>query len=107
MYMIRANLLISLVMLKLISRYAELALSTPRFTGRCLRLFSSCSSPAGYGKLWCILRCGDVFFFANARWTFSSAATPLRYLLYVSFMGGMAALVGWMADACTLSRWLP
>ncbi|HGM5490497.1 TPA: GtrA family protein [Serratia fonticola] len=37
-------------------------------------------------------------FFANARWTFKSEATPVRYMVYVLFMGGMAFAVGWCAD---------
>ncbi|MFD2237496.1 GtrA family protein [Aureimonas populi] len=41
-------------------------------------------------------------FFANARWTFRSAATPWRYVLYVCFMGALAALVGWGADRAML-----
>ncbi len=37
-------------------------------------------------------------FFANARWTFNSQATGLRYLLYVLFMGALALGVGRAAD---------
>lgn len=42
-------------------------------------------------------------FFANAKWTFSSEATTLRYMLYVFFMGAIASAVGWAADKCTLN----
>lgn len=42
-------------------------------------------------------------FFVNAKWTFSSETTALRYMLYVMFMGSMAAFVGWLADKCELS----
>ncbi|POW56576.1 translocase [Candidatus Pantoea alvi] len=42
-------------------------------------------------------------FFANAKWTFNSEATTIRYLLYLSFMGGMAAAVGAYADKLQLS----
>lgn len=41
-------------------------------------------------------------FFANARWTFDSETTTTRYLMYVIFMGSMAAFVGWFADVCKL-----
>ncbi|KOC88996.1 GtrA family protein [Winslowiella iniecta] len=41
-------------------------------------------------------------FFANARWTFDSETTSFRYMLYVLFMGSMAAFVGWLADKCEL-----
>ena len=37
-------------------------------------------------------------FFANARFTFKSSTTTLRYMLYVGFMGTLSAAVGWMAD---------
>lgn len=41
-------------------------------------------------------------FFVNARWTFSSEATTLRYLIYVVFMGAVASTVGWAADISDL-----
>jgi len=37
-------------------------------------------------------------FFINAKWTFNSDATTIRYMMYVAFMGAMASLVGWIAD---------
>lgn len=37
-------------------------------------------------------------FFANAKWTFNAEATTIRYMLYILFMGSMAAFVGWAAD---------
>ncbi|MEM5355357.1 GtrA family protein [Enterobacter kobei] len=37
-------------------------------------------------------------FFANARFTFKSSTTTLRYMLYVGFMGTLSAAVGWCAD---------
>lgn len=37
-------------------------------------------------------------FFANARFTFKSSTTTLRYMLYVGFMGTLSATVGWAAD---------
>lgn len=41
-------------------------------------------------------------FFANAKWTFSSEATALRYMIYIGFMGSVASSVGWTADKCAL-----
>lgn len=41
-------------------------------------------------------------FFANAKFTFSSSTTTLRYMLYVGFMGTLSATVGWFADRCEL-----
>ncbi|MGC1125677.1 GtrA family protein [Pantoea agglomerans] len=37
-------------------------------------------------------------FFANAKWTFDSEATTIRYMMYVFFMGAMASAVGWVGD---------
>lgn len=37
-------------------------------------------------------------FFANARWTFNSEATTIRYILYVFFMGALASAIGWAGD---------
>lgn len=37
-------------------------------------------------------------FFANAKWTFNTQATTIRYFLYLFFMGGMASAVGFYAD---------
>jgi len=37
-------------------------------------------------------------FFANARWTFKAEATPTRYIIFVCFMGTMAAGIGGLAD---------
>lgn len=41
-------------------------------------------------------------FFANARWTFDSETTALRYMIYVAFMGSLASVVGWAADMSDL-----
>ncbi|MEG5836650.1 GtrA family protein [Enterobacter bugandensis] len=37
-------------------------------------------------------------FFANARFTFKSSVSTLRYTMYVGFMGTLSAAVGWAAD---------
>lgn len=39
-------------------------------------------------------------FYANAKFTFNSSTTTLRYMLYVGFMGTLSASVGWSADMC-------
>ncbi|HHO9847703.1 TPA: GtrA family protein [Escherichia coli] len=41
-------------------------------------------------------------FYANAKFTFNSTTTTLRYMLYVGFMGTLSAAVGWAADICIL-----
>ncbi|ENQ9596613.1 MULTISPECIES: GtrA family protein [Enterobacter cloacae complex] len=42
-------------------------------------------------------------FFANARFTFKSSTTTMRYMLYVGFMGALSAIVGWTADKSGLA----
>lgn len=37
-------------------------------------------------------------FFANAKFTFKSSTTTIRYMLYVGFMGSLSAAFGWCAD---------
>ncbi|EPQ0971559.1 GtrA family protein [Citrobacter farmeri] len=41
-------------------------------------------------------------FYANAKFTFNTSTTTLRYMLYVGFMGTLSAAVGWTADMCKL-----
>lgn len=42
-------------------------------------------------------------FFANARFTFKSSTSTMRYMLYVGFMGSLSAAVGWAADKSGLA----
>lgn len=42
-------------------------------------------------------------FFANARWTFDSEATTIRYMLYVFFIGTLASAIGWYGDSFSLN----
>ena len=41
-------------------------------------------------------------FFVNAKWTFQSDATVIKYILYILFMGALAWGVGWIADFSAL-----
>ena len=42
-------------------------------------------------------------FFANAKFTFKSSTTTMRYMLYVGFMGALSAAIGWVADKSGLA----
>lgn len=42
-------------------------------------------------------------FYANARLTFRTSASVIRYLLFVAFMGALSVAVGWTADVCDFS----
>ncbi|ENG0939682.1 GtrA family protein [Salmonella enterica] len=41
-------------------------------------------------------------FYADARFTCNASTTTIRYMKYVGFMGTLSAVVGWMADQCSL-----
>ncbi|SOC52855.1 Putative flippase GtrA (transmembrane translocase of bactoprenol-linked glucose) [Chromohalobacter canadensis] len=45
-------------------------------------------------------------FYANAAVTFQARATPRRYMGFVTGMGALSLIVGWVADLATLSPWL-
>lgn len=45
-------------------------------------------------------------FFANAAYTFQVQATPVRYGLFVAFMGGVSIAVGAVADRVDLMPWI-
>ncbi|MDK4689033.1 GtrA family protein [Kingella negevensis] len=48
--------------------------------------------------------CAATFsFFANAKWTFKQTANQKRYFLFMSLMGGLALLTGWLTDYLGLS----
>ncbi|TDS88276.1 GtrA-like protein [Rahnella sp. BIGb0236] len=42
-------------------------------------------------------------FFVNAKWTFQSEHTPIKYFMYVGFMGCLALLCGFVADKIELN----
>lgn len=37
-------------------------------------------------------------FFANAKFTFKSSTSTMRYILYIGFMGSLSTFVGWSAE---------
>lgn len=41
-------------------------------------------------------------FYVNARFTFNSSTTTVKYMLYIGFMGTLSAIVGWIADIINL-----
>lgn len=45
-------------------------------------------------------------FFVNAKWTFKSEHTAIRYLMYVAFMGTLALVCGYIADRTDLNPWI-
>jgi putative flippase GtrA len=93
-----------IVMLKLFSRYVSVGVINTAIHWLCfaflLHFFGVSQSVANL-----IAFCVAVTFsfFANARWTFNSQATSARYIVFVVFMGAMAAGTGFMADRLHIS----
>ncbi len=42
-------------------------------------------------------------FYANAKFTFKSTTTTVRYILYVGFMGALSLSIGWIADKSNIA----
>jgi len=42
-------------------------------------------------------------FFVNAKWTFESEQTAIKYFMYVGFMGAVAMLFGYIGDKMALN----
>jgi len=65
-----------------------------------MSLWLSYKSSAGKSRWVC--RSSQFSFFANAKFTFNSSTTTIRYVMYIGFMGALSATVGWTADKCAL-----
>lgn len=88
-------------MLKLFYRYASVGvLNTAIHWMAFLLLFYIAGSNQALANFGAFCFAVTFSFFANARWTFASEATTIRYMLYVFFMGAVASSVGWAADLC-------
>ncbi|QMA44734.1 GtrA family protein [Citrobacter freundii] len=42
-------------------------------------------------------------FYANAKFTFKSSTSTVRYILYVGFMGALSLSIGWIADKSNIA----
>ncbi|WP_173585474.1 GtrA family protein, partial [Erwinia billingiae] len=60
-----------------------------------LKVFNASQSTSNLIAFGCAV---TFSFFVNAKWTFKSDATALKYSLYIIFMGGLAWAVGLVAD---------
>lgn len=66
----------------------------------CLLMFSAASQ--ALANLVAFSVAVSASFFINSRFTFKAKATSRRYLAFVSFMGLLSLLTGWMADFLSL-----
>lgn len=86
-------------MLKLFSRYVSVGVVNTVLHWICFGVLFHffCASQALSNVIaFCIAV--TFSFFANAKWTFKSKASSVRYIAFVVFMGVMAAMTGYTAD---------
>ncbi|WP_032642937.1 GtrA family protein [Enterobacter sp. EGD-HP1] len=87
-------------MLKLFSRYISVGVINTALHWVCfgalLHFFEATQAVANVIAFFIAV---TFSFFANARWTFKSKVTSGRYIAFVTFMGIMAGLTGYIADA--------
>lgn len=92
------NSLIS-IMLKLFARYTSIGIINTLIHwvvfAVCIYIFKTNQALANFSGFVVAV---SFSFFANARFTFNSSTTTMRYMLYVGFMGTLSAAVGWEAD---------
>ncbi|NIF35676.1 GtrA family protein [Enterobacter sp. Tr-810] len=86
-------------MLKLFSRYVSLGAVNTALHWICFGvLFHFFGTSQALANVIAFCIAVTFSFFANAKWTFKSKATSVRYMAFVVFMGAMAAMTGYTAD---------
>ncbi|XUA17422.1 GtrA family protein [Citrobacter sp. OP27] len=86
-------------MLKLFSRYLSVGVVNTAIHWVCfMLLLNGLGTSQAFANFAAFCVAVTFSFFANARWTFDSEATTIRYLAFVAFMGAMAAGTGYIAD---------
>lgn len=86
------------MMLKLFARYSSIGVINTLIHWALFGLLYALGSPQSLANFLAFCVAVTFSFFANARWTFNTQTTHLRYLLYVVFMGALALGVGRAAD---------
>lgn len=91
------------IMLKLFARYTSIGVINTLIHwvvfAVCIYIFKTNQALANFSGFVVAV---SFSFFANARFTFNSSTTTMRYMLYVGFMGTLSAAVGWEADRVSL-----
>ncbi|NCI00084.1 GtrA family protein [Cronobacter malonaticus] len=94
-------------MLKLFAKYASVGILNTMihwvFFSICVYALQTSQALANFGGFVVAV---SFSFFANARFTFKSSTTTMRYMLYVGFMGTLSAIVGWEADRAGMAPFL-
>lgn len=86
-------------MLKLFSKYAFIGVLNTliHWCVFAISLYVFCTSQA-LANLAGFVIAVSFGFYANAKFTFNSTTTALKYMLYVGFMGTISAAIGWAGD---------
>jgi len=104
--MTRSASLRELNMLKLFARYASVGVINTLLHWIVFSLLYTQGQPQALANFSAFCVAVTFSFFVNAKWTFNSEATAIRYITYVFFMGAMAYGAGWGADRFNLSPFI-
>lgn len=85
-------------MLKLFTRYASVGVINTAVHWAAFFAIHAAGVNQAFSNMSAFFIAVTFSFFANARFTFNGQATTGRYLVYVAFMGALAASVGQMSD---------
>jgi len=98
-----AHILQNIAMLKIFARYTSIGVVNTLIHWVTFAVCIESGLPQSISNLIAFCVAVTFSFFANAKWTFNSQATTARYMMYVAFMGAVAALIGFCADKLGIS----
>ena len=85
-------------MLKIFSKYVSIGIVNTLIHWTIFAILISQGISQAISNLVAFLVAVSFSFVANAKWTFNSNATGIKYILYVSFLGAVAIISGMIAD---------
>lgn len=92
------HLLQKIIMLKLFARYTSVGVINTLIHWIIFAICVENGQPQSLSNFIAFCVAVTFSFFGNAKWTFSSEATTIRYIMYVFFMGMVAVMIGSYAD---------
>lgn len=90
-------------MLKLFSRYLSVGVINTAIHWAVFFILHFCGLNQLISNIIAFAVAVTFSFVANAYFTFRQKATSWRYIAYVAFMGGLAAVTGYISDAVAIS----
>ncbi|MHA6310402.1 MULTISPECIES: GtrA family protein [Pantoea] len=85
-------------MFNLFARYTTVGIINTLIHWLTFAIFYKSGQPQALANFIAFCAAVTFSFFANARWTFSTEATTIRYIMYVFFMGIVAIMIGSYSD---------